>query len=52
MKSSKENKIYYLYLIKFIIMNVQLKRFFSSINVLKKDSNQALDLAKYAINFI
>jgi len=32
-------------------MNPALKRFFST-NVLRKDTNQAHELAKYAINFI
>ena len=32
-------------------MNFTLKRLFST-TVLKKDSNQALDLGKYAINFM
>ena len=32
-------------------MQFQLRRMFSS-QVLKRDSNQALDLAKYAINFL
>lgn len=32
-------------------MNQAIKRFFST-TVLKKDSNQAHELAKYAINFM
>ena len=32
-------------------MNFSLRRLFST-TVLKKDTNQALDLGKYAINFI
>lgn len=33
-------------------MNFQLQRMFSSVQVLKKNTNQAQDLAKYAITFL
>jgi 2-methylcitrate dehydratase len=33
-------------------MNFQLRKMFSSVQVLKRDTNQAIDLAKYAINFL